>query len=92
VAFLFCKKEVRKMENNVLLNQGQALGPDEILKVTALLYFKEALAAQKYESCQELIDTAKNLGVSPGDISAVIADYLNADNPGRQKGNRVRSY
>ena len=60
--------------------------------MTALLYLKEALVTQEYESCQELIDTAKNLGVDPGDISAVIADYLNADNPGRQKGNRVRSY
>ena len=80
------------MENNVLLSQGQALGPDPILKLTALLYLKEALVTQEYESCQELIDTAKNLGVSSGDISAVIAEYLNADNPGRQKGNRVRSY
>jgi len=79
------------MENNALLNQGQALGSDQILKVTALLYLKEALIAQEYESCQELIDTAKNLGVNAGDISAVIADYLNANNPGRQKGNRLRS-
>lgn len=71
--------------------QGQALGSDQILKVTALLYLKEALVAQKYESCQELIDTAKNLGVDPGDISAVIAEYLNADNLGRQKGSRLRS-
>jgi hypothetical protein len=92
VVFYFVKKEVRKMENNVLLNGEHALGSDQILKVTALLYLKEALVTQKYESCRELIDTAKNLGVSKGDISAVIADYLNADNPGRQKGNRVRSY
>ena len=80
------------MKDNALLNQGQALGSNQILKVTTLLYLKEALVTQEYESCQELIDTAKNLGVSPGDISAVIADYLNANNPGRQKGNRVRSF
>jgi hypothetical protein len=78
------------MENNVLVNQGQALGSDQILKVTALLYLKEALIAQEYESCQELVDIAKKLGVNPGDISAVIADYLNADNPGKQKTSRVR--
>lgn len=78
------------MENNALLNQGQASGSDQILKVTALLYFKEALIAQEYESCRELIDAAKNLGADPGDISAVIAEYLNADNPGRQKGNRFK--
>jgi hypothetical protein len=82
---------VRKVENNVLLTQEQALGSDQILKVTALLYLKEALVAQKYESCQELIDTAKNLGVGAGDISAVIAEYLNAPSPGRQKGNRFSS-
>jgi hypothetical protein len=89
------------MENNALrantsvrfedFKSGQAPGSDQILKVTALLYLKEALVAQEYETCQELIDTAKNLGANPGDISAVIADYLNAGNPGRQKGNRLRS-
>ena len=80
------------MKNNVLFNQEQALGQDQILKVTALLYLKEALVAQEYETCQELIDTAKGLGASPGDISAVIAGYLSGDNPGGQKGNRLRSY
>ena len=58
---------------------GQALGSDQILKLTALLYLKEALITQEYESCQELIDTAKNLGANPGDISAVIAGYLKKD-------------
>ncbi len=79
------------MENNTLLSNEQALGSDQILKVTALLYLKEALIKQEYESCRELIDTAKNLGVDQGDISAVIAEYLNADNPGRQKTSRLRS-
>jgi len=77
------------MENNESPNgQGyeveaigplQALGSDQILKLTALLYLKEALITQEYESCQELIDTAKNLGANPGDISAVIAGYLKKD-------------
>ncbi len=80
------------MKNEVLLSQEQALGADQTLGLTALLYLKEALSAQAFETCQELIDTAKNIGVSSGDISAVIADYLNANNPGRQKANRVRSY
>jgi len=82
---------VRKMENNVLVSEEQALGTDQLLKLTALVYLKEALVAQEYETCQELIDTAKKVGVNTGDISAVIADYLNADNPGRQRGNRLRS-
>ena len=79
------------MENNAVLSVEQALGSDQLLKVTALLYFKEALVAQKYESCRELIDTAKNIGVAQSDISAVIADYLNAGNLGRQRTNRIRS-
>jgi hypothetical protein len=80
------------MENNVLLNEEQALGTDQLLRLTALVYLKEALTAQEYEACQELIDTAKKVGVNPGDINGVIADYLNAGNPGRQKTNRLRIY
>ena len=80
------------MKNNVQFNEQQALGTDQLLKVTALLYLQEALIAQEYETCQELIDTAKNLGVDQGDINAVITDYLNADNPGRTKTNRLRVY
>ena len=80
------------MKNNVFLNEEQALGTDQLLKVTALVYLQEALVAQKYETCQELIDTAKNLGVEQGDISAVITDYLNAGNLGRPKKSRLRSY
>ena len=80
------------MENNVLQGTQQAFGQDQLLKLTALLYLKEALVDQKYENCQELIDTAKGLGVAQGDISAVIADYLKVDNPGRLKTNRLRTY
>ena len=76
------------MENNVL--EEQALGTDQLLRLTALLYLNEALAAQQYETCTELIDTAKKLGVDQGDITTVITDYLNANNPGKQKGNRSR--
>ena len=90
------------MKNNVLVNEQQALGADQILKATALLYLKEALAAQEYETCQELIDTAKDLGIDPGEISAVIAGHLsaksgsvlggNGDGPGRKNANRLRPY
>ena len=81
------------MKNNALLTAEQALGSDQILKVTALLYLKEALIEQKYESCQELINTARELGAFSSDISAVITDYLNGNNPGgRQKPSRLRTY
>ena len=80
------------MKNNVQFNEQQALGTDQLLKVTALLYLQEALIAQEYETCQELIDTAKNLSVDQGDINAVITDYLKVNNPGRAKTNRLRVY
>jgi len=76
--------------NNVLTNDRPALGSGEILRLTALLYLQEALVAQKYESCRELIDTAKELGVEQGDITSVITDYLNANGPGRSKASRFR--
>ena len=78
------------MKNNVLLNEEQALGTDQLLKLTALVYLKEALEAQAYETCRELTDTAKKLGIDPGDISAVIAEHLKAGDPGRQKASRLR--
>ena len=80
------------MENNVLIKDQNAAGTDEILKVTALLYLKEALVTQRFEACQELVDTARKIGVDGNDISAVIAEYLNADNPVKPKGNRLRTY
>jgi len=80
------------MENNVLIKDELDLGTDQLLKLTALVYLKEALVNQKYETCQELIATARNLGIDEGEINAVIAGYLNADNPGRQKANRLRAY
>ncbi len=64
------------MKDQALLNQEQAFGSDQILKVTALLYFKEALIAQEYEVCQELITTARQFGASQGEISTVITAYL----------------
>jgi len=79
------------MENNVQLIEEQALGTDQLLKLTALVYLKDALEAQEYETCQELVDTARKLGIEQGDISGVITDYLNANDPARRKTNRLRT-
>jgi hypothetical protein len=76
------------MENNALLNQE--FRADQILKVTALLYLKEALVGQQYEVAPSLIEAAKNAGANQGEISLVIADYLRNDAPSRQKPNRLR--
>ena len=77
------------MENNVLIKEQQAQGAESILKVTALLYLKEALLAQQYESCPGLIDAAKDLGVSQGEITDLISDHLKARSPGRREANRL---
>ena len=66
------------MEKNVALKNGgsQPISADEMLKATALLYFQDALYAEKYESCLELIQAAKNYGALPSDISKIIAQFV----------------
>jgi chromosome condensin MukBEF complex kleisin-like MukF subunit len=79
------------MGNNVLANEEQALGADQLLKVTALSYLNEALGAQRYEACRQIVDTAKALGVAAGDITATIADFLaRQESPGGQKTTRFK--
>ncbi len=78
------------MKNNTVLEDkgGQAVISDEILKVTALLYFKEALVNQAYESCQELVDLAKGFGASKGEIKQVIAAVIRDKGSGQSGANR----
>jgi len=49
---------------------------DDTLKITALLYLKEALITEQYEKCAELIRKAKRFGAQQEDISHVIAGYV----------------
>ncbi len=62
------RKTVFKNEENKPINR------DEVLKATALLYFKDALLTEKYEDCAELIRIAKGFGAERGDIKDVIAE------------------
>ncbi len=78
------------MENNTLVINEQAYGTEQLLKLTTLVYLKEALAAQQYETCKELVETAKKAGVQATDISAAIADYLKGVTPGATRQNRLR--
>lgn len=59
---------------------------NNVVKATALLYFKEALAKQEYESCKELVGIAKKLGAQQGEIDAAIASYLRGEKPGGEGG------
>jgi len=58
--------------------------PDELLKVTALLYFKEALVKQEFEDCPSLIATAKRYGATQPEIWNVIAEYKGEGDTVRQ--------
>jgi len=61
--------------NTIFKNeQNKPIARDEVLKVTTLLYFKEALLRERYEDCAELIRIAKGFGAEQSEISGVIAE------------------
>lgn len=69
------------MNNNAVTNNqhNDAVVYDRVLKVTSLLYFKDALLNQRYEDCAELIHAAKSFGAQPGEIGRIIAEVAGAD-------------
>lgn len=74
-------------ENAVFKNeQNKPIARDEVLKVTSLLYFKEALFNEEYEDCRELIRIAKRFGARKGDIFRVIAESNRGTMVGRRNG------
>lgn len=56
-------------------NGNVAVNADEVLRETAFIYLKEALAAQRYEECASLIESARELGATQGEISAILSGY-----------------
>ena len=82
------------MRNNVILkDEGSRSSSslNEILKVTALLYLKEALFREEYEGCQELVDSARKFGAQQGEINEVIAVYLRDKAGGQSEANQKKS-
>lgn len=64
---------------------------NEIFKVTALVYLNEALLAQEYESCGELVKSAKEFGAVQSEIDEVITMSLRGKKPvGTTGQNRVK--
>jgi hypothetical protein len=57
-------------------NENGLYTGDQALRVTALLYLKEALVKERYEECPELIAAAKRFGATQRDIRANIAKGL----------------
>ena len=68
---------------------NQVFASDEILKATALVYFKDALEKQEYENCKELSDLAKKFGAQQSEIKSVIASYLKEAKLGGQNGAKL---
>ena len=44
------------------------------VKLTALLYLKEALSREKYEKCAEIIAVAREFGAQPFEIQDLLED------------------
>jgi hypothetical protein len=65
---------------------------DELLKVTALVYFKDALVKQEFEACDELVALAKNFGASTSEVEEVVTDFLSGrKSNGRRETNRIKN-
>jgi hypothetical protein len=65
---------------------------DELLKVTALVYFKDALVKQEFEACEELIALAKNFGASTSEVTDVIISFIRGDKTsGGRETNRIKN-
>jgi hypothetical protein len=65
------------MENNVVFNNGKTITVtfNDMLRVTALLYLKDALIKEEYEGCAELIKAAKSFGARQSEVSKVLTEY-----------------
>lgn len=44
------------------------------VKLTALLYLKEALIAEKYETCAEFIRIAREFGANAQEVRSILED------------------
>jgi hypothetical protein len=64
------------MKENIAFREGNNKPKyhDEVLKATALIYFKEALFNEQYEDCRKLVRLAKRFGARQEDVRQVIAE------------------
>jgi hypothetical protein len=63
---------------NNLFNQIQieTNGLPQVIKITSLLYLKDALNREEYEQCPELIQTAKDNGATKEDVQKEILGFI----------------
>jgi len=65
------------MKNNLTFNnEGNKLTAANTLKATALLYLKEALLKERYETCADLIQRAKRYGATQNEISLALLEHM----------------
>ncbi len=50
------------------------------VKLTALLYLKEALLAERYEECAEFVSTAREFGAQEREIQSILENPAGALN------------
>ena len=72
------------MNDNATLNQQDIQADaNELLKVTALFYLKDALVKEEYETCKELLELAKKFGAGQSEIKEVLAEVFKGLNAAR---------
>jgi hypothetical protein len=73
---IFLKKEEEAMKENIQLQPrvGDKSYATHPVKLTALVYLKEALLNERYEECFELIQTAKEFGAQRTEIENLLED------------------
>ncbi len=83
------------MKKTGILKETQELASNELIKATSLLYFKEALMSQEFETCKELLAIARKAGALQSDIDQVVAQFLDGyaaagSSGASQSNNRLR--
>ncbi|MBI3251858.1 MAG: hypothetical protein HYZ52_00865 [Candidatus Omnitrophica bacterium] len=63
---------LKVIENPGRKKRGQTV--KHPVKLTALFYLKEALLRERYETCQEIIATAKEFGAAEFEIADLLED------------------
>lgn len=61
------------VRNFTLRKRGETKSKDPV-KVTALIYLREALLKEKYEDCAEIIATAKEFGAQDSEIRNLLEE------------------
>lgn len=53
--------------------------------LTAMVYLRDALVAERYEECAGLIEIAKEFGANTWDLHSILTDFQNTHFPGEKK-------